>query len=61
MRITNVMSIQKIPLITTLLRASRNQDEELMQCVLENILTNGMSEEDLNAADCSGRVSTHKL
>lgn len=51
------MSVQKVPLITTLLRASRNQDEDLIKYVLQHILTNGISEEDLNAVDCSGRVS----
>lgn len=51
------MSVQKVPLITTLLRASRNQDEDLIKYVLQHILANGMSEEDLNAVDCSGRVS----
>lgn len=56
----NKVNIQKIPLITTLLRASRNQDEDIIKFVLDSILTNGISEEDLNAVDCSGRVSKMK-
>lgn len=51
------MNDQRVPLITTLLRASRNQDEELIKNVLQHIITNGISEEDLNASDASGRVS----
>lgn len=51
------MNIQKIPLITTLLRASRNQDEEIIRHVLASILTDEISPDDLNATDCSGRVS----
>lgn len=48
---------KSVPLITTLLRASRNQDEELIKNVLQHIITEGISEEDLNATDASGRVS----
>lgn len=51
------MSIEKIPTITTLLRASRCHDEEILQMVLERIIKNGINEEDLNATDCNGRVS----
>lgn len=48
---------KSMPLITTLLRASRNQDEELIKNVLQHIVTEGISVEDLNATDASGRVS----
>lgn len=48
-----------VPLITTLLRASRNQDEELIKNVLQHIITEGITVEDLNATDASGRVSIH--
>lgn len=51
------MNIDKLPLVTTLLRASRSQDDETLRHTLENILRNGMSEAELNAQDCSGRVS----
>lgn len=52
------MSIRKIPLITTLLRASRNQDDDVLHLTMENMETDGINEDDLNATDCSGRVST---
>lgn len=55
------MNIDKLPLVTTLLRASRNQDEETLRHALENILRNGISEAELNAQDCSGRVSDGRL
>lgn len=48
---------KSVPLITTLLRASRNQDEELIKNVLHHIVTEGISVDDLNATDASGRVS----
>lgn len=51
------MSIDKVPMVTTLLRVARSQDEDTMRQVLENILKNGISEPELNADDCSGRVS----
>lgn len=51
------MNLDKVPLVTTLLRASRSQDETTLRQVLENILRNGINEADLNTADCSGRVS----
>lgn len=55
------MNIDKVPLVTTLLRASRSQDETTLRQVFENILRNGMSEVELNADDCSGRVSVHQM
>lgn len=54
---TTKMNIDKVPLVTTLLRASRSQDEIVLRQVLETILRNGINEVELNAADCSGRVS----
>lgn len=51
------MNRDKVPLVTTLLRASRSQDEDTLRQVLENIIRNGISEAELNAEDCSGRVS----
>lgn len=53
------MSIDKVPIVTTLLRASRSQDEDTLRQVFESILKNGVSEIELNADDCSGRVSVH--
>lgn len=43
--------------ITTLLRAAREQDEVLLKNLLENAAKNKNSEENVNAVDCSGRVS----
>lgn len=51
------MNIDKLPLVTTLLRAARSQDDDKLRQALENILRNGISETELNAQDCSGRVS----
>lgn len=45
--------------VTTLLRASRDADEELLDNVLKEIAEFGMNREDLNAVDCSGRVSKY--
>lgn len=55
------MNIDKLSLVTTLLRASRSQDDETLRHTLENILRNGISEVELNAQDCSGRVSDGRL
>lgn len=54
---TRKMDLQKVPLVTTLLRASRDADEELLRSVLRDILINGIPSQDLNAEDNSGRVS----
>ncbi|XP_055325516.1 uncharacterized protein LOC129579452 [Sitodiplosis mosellana] len=51
------MNKDKVSLVTTLLRASRSQDEDTLRHVLENILRNGISEAELNAEDCSGRTA----
>ena len=51
------MNLQKVPLVTTLLRASRDADEDLLKTVLRDMLINGISSTDLNADDNSGRVS----
>lgn len=44
--------------ITALLRASREQDEAILKNVFGSMANTKYSEEDLNAVDCSGRVST---
>lgn len=56
----NQMNKEKLPLITALLRAARNQDEDTMRWVLENVTKNGIRVESINAVDCSGRVSNRK-
>lgn len=48
-----------MPLVTTLLRAARDADEELLETVLKEIAQIGINSADLNAVDCSGRVSRH--
>lgn len=55
------MNIDKLPLVTTLLRAARSQDDDTLRHTLENILRNGIGETELNAQDCSGRVSDDRL
>lgn len=47
----------KMAPITALLRAAREQDEVLLKVLLENAAKNKNSEGDVNAIDCSGRVS----
>lgn len=51
------MNKDKLPFVSTLLRVARSQDEDKLREALENILKNGISEYELNSADCSGRVS----
>lgn len=51
------MNIEKIPLVTTLLRTARDTDEDLMRVVLHEIIVNSPNDVDINATDRSGRVS----
>lgn len=51
------MSLDQVPLVPTLLRASRDGNELLLKDVFKQILENGLNKEDLNATDKSGRVS----
>lgn len=51
------MSIDQLPIVTTLLRASRNQDEDTLRFLLSSVRAKGEYDEDVNAVDCSGRVS----
>lgn len=55
------MNRGKIAPITALLRAAREQDDVLLKCLLENAAKNKSSEEDVNAVDCSGRVSFWRI
>uniref|UniRef100_A0A182LS93 Uncharacterized protein n=1 Tax=Anopheles culicifacies TaxID=139723 RepID=A0A182LS93_9DIPT len=52
------MSLEQVPTVTTLLRASRDANEYLLKEVFRDILENGISKENLNSTDRSGRVST---
>lgn len=49
-----------MPHVTTLLRACRDADEELLLTVLQEIAINGISKAALNEVDCSGRVCPFK-
>lgn len=51
------MSIEQVPLVSTLLRAARDANEILLKETLRQILVNGISKEELNSTDNSGRVS----
>lgn len=51
------MSIEQVPFVTTLLRAARDANEILLKDTLRQILINGISKEELNSTDNSGRVS----
>lgn len=49
--------MEQVPTVTTLLRASRDANEYLLKEVFRDILENGISRENLNSTDRSGRVS----
>lgn len=51
------MSIEQVPFVSTLLRAARDANEILLKETLRQILVNGISKEELNSTDNSGRVS----
>lgn len=47
-------------LVSTLLRAARDANEELIKACLRDIIINGVTSEKLNSVDKSGRVSHEK-
>lgn len=49
--------VDRLPLVTTLLRASRDANEVLIKSALRDVIVNGISKEELNMTDKSGRVS----
>ncbi|XP_037924093.1 ankyrin repeat domain-containing protein 33B-like isoform X3 [Hermetia illucens] len=51
------MSVESEQSVTTLLRAAREADEDLLKIVLRKILIDGISKEALNATDKSGRTA----
>lgn len=51
------MSLEQVPIVSKLLRASRDGNELLLKECFTEILENGISPKDLNATDKSGRVS----
>lgn len=52
------MSLDQVPLVTQLLRACRDANEQLLKDVFRQIISNGMTKEELNVCDKSGRVCT---
>lgn len=52
------MSYQTVPLVSTLLRAAREADSNLLSSIFTDIVANGISSSDLNAVDHCGRVSS---
>ncbi|XP_055626264.1 uncharacterized protein LOC129768558 isoform X2 [Toxorhynchites rutilus septentrionalis] len=50
-------SMEQVPTVTTLLRASRDANEYLLKEVFRDILENGISRENLNSTDRSGRTA----
>lgn len=50
-----------MPEVTTLLRASRDADEDLLAAVLKEISEEGITKDALNEDDCSGRVGVFCL
>lgn len=49
--------MEQVPTVTTLLRASRDANEYLLKEVFRDILENGISRENLNSTDRSGRTA----
>lgn len=52
------MGLDQVPLVTQLLRACRDANDQLLKEVFRQILSNGISKEELNVSDKSGRVSS---
>lgn len=55
------MSLEQVPIVSKLLRASRDGNELLLKECFTEILENGISPKDLNATDKSGRVSIQQF
>uniref|UniRef100_A0A336L654 CSON005377 protein n=1 Tax=Culicoides sonorensis TaxID=179676 RepID=A0A336L654_CULSO len=55
------MNLEKVPLVTELLRASRDANEILLKDVFRQILEEGISRDDLNITDKSGRTAISYL
>lgn len=53
----NKQPVDRLPLVTTLLRASRDGNDVLIKSALRDIIINGITKEELNSTDKSGRVS----
>ncbi|XP_063697870.1 serine/threonine-protein phosphatase 6 regulatory ankyrin repeat subunit B-like [Culicoides brevitarsis] len=51
------MNLEKVPLVTELLRASRDANEILLKDVFRQILEDGIKKDDLNITDKSGRTA----
>lgn len=53
----NKPPVDRLPLVTTLLRAAKEGNELLIKAALRDIIINGITKEQLNLTDKSGRVS----
>ncbi|XP_055708315.1 uncharacterized protein LOC129804753 isoform X2 [Phlebotomus papatasi] len=51
------MNLEQVPMVSTLLRAARDANELLLKEALRDILINGITKEDLNSTDKSGRTA----
>uniref|UniRef100_A0A1L8DSY6 Putative 26s proteasome regulatory complex subunit psmd10 n=1 Tax=Nyssomyia neivai TaxID=330878 RepID=A0A1L8DSY6_9DIPT len=51
------MNLEQVPMVSTLLRAARDANELLLKEALRDILINGVTKEDLNSTDKSGRTA----
>lgn len=58
---TTKSPVDRLPLVSTLLRASRDGNEVLIKSALRDIIINGITKEELNATDKSGRVSQKRI
>lgn len=51
------LPVDRLPGVSTLLRASREGNEVLLKSALREVIVNGASKEEINMTDKSGRVS----
>lgn len=49
--------VDRLPMVTMLLRACRDGNEVLIKAALRDVIINGITKEQLNLTDKSGRVS----
>lgn len=53
----NKPPVDRLPMVTMLLRACRDGNEVLIKAALRDVIINGITKEQLNLTDKSGRVS----
>lgn len=54
---SNKAPVDRLPLVTTLLRACRDGNEVLIKTAMRDVIMNAATKDELNLADKSGRVS----